>query len=903
MVGLLHLFECSQSSMLWTRKRHVDGFEAPWNSMELPTEASQNISAMGSNILYLFHAKQNSSETSCPSENSSENPSEKSMKNLIDGEISKGPETRRNAPSVVARLMGMDALPSDPKLTIHEKEKRNEKTGQKTQREKQLQNVLVEFNPLESKHLKQREVKFISRRRIRQFDRSSCVPKFEKPRPREHPQEEELQKFKKEFEAWQAAMVWERFVELGRIPPQWLAQENLNKEKMALYTGSRRSTSNEKPIELKHQKSLPIQETNCQEICASKHHGFKKEALQTSKKEHVNLQNCTIDLEHVPEINCNPKLGKSSVPTKIVILKPGLDRNGGSEDSWAGSSDSVEEEGSIEDFLEEVKERLRCELQGKNAEGDMVVKGGGIETPFREKQSNPREISCSIAKQVRENVTKDLGVNLLRSESSRSCRSEIQVNGLSSPEFINRDTRKFLSERLRNVLKPESDVNALKIGFHDSRDSILDNEGRRLRPSRDVMKTGNKGSCLKNVKDEAEKQTRSFRHGQTNEKIHAGIVSPRNLVRSLSAPVSGTSFGKLLLKDRHILTGAHIRRKHEAAENVSVEVRKIRKERFSLGGKVSNLRSSFSLRGKLFGRKIQSDDEAGSSESDSVKDIMSGPSVGTNFGNPHENSTEVPPSPASVCSSAHEELCRPVDHPSPISTLDVPLIDDCPVPQVFREISSNLHELRRQLNELEYDCSEDMVMKEEPLEVKVEELDDPAEAYIRDLLVASGFYDGLFDDGSYSRWDPLGMPISNWIFKEVGESYRRRDKEEEEDDHCDKELDQKLLFDLTNEALSTMLRPSSRMTSRLKWKTVNSSMVPQPCGEKLLDSVIETICGYSYRPMDDSCYTIDSMVARDIGVTPWWCKVMDRDVEAIEREVERMILSELIGETVRTMYS
>ncbi|KAJ4963644.1 hypothetical protein NE237_023583 [Protea cynaroides] len=871
-VFILQKAQSTKSSMLRTRKRHVDGFEAPRNSLEVPAETSQDICAMSSNILYLFQAKQNSSEASYY-------PRENSIKNLIDGEISKAPEIRRNAPNVVARLMGIDALPSNPKPTIHEKEKSNEKTGQKTQRDEQLKNILVDPNPIESKHLKQRELNFISRRRIRQFDRSSCVPKFEKPRPREHPQEEELQKFKKEFEAWQAAMVWERFVELGRIPTQWLAQENLNKEKMALYTGSRRSTGNEKPIELKHPNPLPIQEANLQESCALKYHGFKKEALQTYQKEPVNLQNSTKYLE---QINLDPKLGKSSVPTKIVILKPGLDRNGNSEDSWASSLENVEGEGCIESFLEEVKERLRCEIQGNNAERDMMVRGGGIKTPSLAKLSDPKEIAHSIAKQVRESVTKDIGVNLLRSESTRSYRSEIQVNGSSSPEFINRDTRKFLSDRLKNVLKPESNVNALKIGFGDSRASVLDNEGRRLRPSRDILKTGNKGSCLK------------------NEIIQTREVSPRNLVRSLSAPVSGNSFGKLLLEDRPILTGARIRRKHEAAENVSVEVTKTRKERFSLREKVANLGPSFTLGGKLFGGKIQSDDEEGSSETDSVKDIRNGLPVGINFGNPQENSTEVPPSPASVCSSAHEELYKPADHSSPISTLDVPLIDDCPVPQVFREISSNLHELRRQLNELDYDCSQDVVIREEPSEAKKVELAIPAEAYIRDLLVASGLYDGLFD-GSSSRWDPLGRPISNWIFKEVGESYRRRKKEEnEEDDYCEKQVDHKLQFDLTNEALSTILGPSLR-TSRWKGKLFGSSMVQPPCGEELLGSVLEIIRGYSYHPMDDSCYTIDCIVARDLGITPWSC-MMDRDVDVIERELERTILSELIGETVRTMY-
>lgn len=53
----------------------------------------------------------------------------------------------------------------------------------------------------------------------------------------------------------------------------------------------------------------------------------------------------------------------------------------------------------------------------------------------------------------------------------------------------------------------------------------------------------------------------------------------------------------------------------------------------------------------------------------------------------------MPPSPASVCSSAQEDFWRPVDHPSPLSTptTDVTPCDDYALSQVFREISSNLN--------------------------------------------------------------------------------------------------------------------------------------------------------------------------------------------------------------------
>lgn len=80
------------------------------------------------------------------------------------------------------------------------------------------------------------------------------------------------------------------------------------------------------------------------------------------------------------------------------------------------------------------------------------------------------------------------------------------------------------------------------------------------------------------------------------------------------------------------MTGAHIRRKHEATEVVSVEVRKARKEKFSFRGKVSNLRHSLTLRGKLFGKKVQIVEDSRPRMSDSTKAFMTAPSVLMNLG-------------------------------------------------------------------------------------------------------------------------------------------------------------------------------------------------------------------------------------------------------------------------------
>ncbi|KAJ0041500.1 hypothetical protein Pint_28716 [Pistacia integerrima] len=195
------------------------------------------------------------------------------------------------------------------------------------------------------------------------------------------------------------------------------------------------------------------------------------------------------------------------------------------------------------------------------------------------------------------------------------------------------------------------------------------------------------------------------------------------------------------------------------------------------------------------------------SEYNPVKDILSGPTVIMNSGERHENSTEVPPSPASVCSSSQEEFWRPVDYLSPISTPDVTPGEDNSMPQVFREISSNLNELRRQLSQLD-NRPEDIYVEQDPTESEIVDLDDQAEAYIRDLLVASGFYEGSCDK-SLSRWDPLAKPVSSSVFEKVEESYRKLAEENEVliKEHIEKKVDRKMLLDLLNEALSTILGP------------------------------------------------------------------------------------------------
>lgn len=51
----------------------------------------------------------------------------------------------------------------------------------------------------------------------------------------------------------------------------------------------------------------------------------------------------------------------------------------------------------------------------------------------------------------------------------------------------------------------------------------------------------------------------------------------------------------------------------------------------------------------------------------------------------------MPPSPASVCSTAQDDFCRTADCLSPISTPNATPRDDRVVPQAFKDISDNLN--------------------------------------------------------------------------------------------------------------------------------------------------------------------------------------------------------------------
>ncbi|KZV41743.1 hypothetical protein F511_22155, partial [Dorcoceras hygrometricum] len=844
------------------------GLEAPRNSLELPVETSYGACAVRDNMQYAYKV------TKEPSDKKS-HPSEAPIKKLISEEIAGKPKTKKNSPSIVARLMGVDMLPFDSNAALQVVEVKNRTFESKLLGKERSKKDSVPYVLPTSNQSQQLEFGSFNHHIDSYSGTCGSRVKSIKPKPREHPQEEELQRFKKEFEAWQAARFREcsKVVEYSSDATQLIAREELNREKTYCYVNSKRTESDR----LKETKDLAVL-TGPHETLTFQNCKMKSKYLPAEEMESLYSNRMTqTEICESQRMSSDISLDMVSAPTKIVVLQPGPGRLGLFEDSWNNTPSTSEDRGSIEDFLEEVKERLKNELQGKSPK-KRTARGGEIETPYWGRPSEPKQIAQCIAQQVREGVTKELGMNLHRSESTRSHRSEIQFHGTGSPEFINRDTRKFLTERLTNVLKGEAHQ---EIPF-----SVLGSSKRSV--SGDVQM-----SYPDKFANELETQSFSFRRELEGCEVQHKQLSPRNLVRSLSAPVSGTSFGKLLLEDRHILTGAQIRRKHEVFEKASLSSKKQKKDRFNIKQKVSSFKYSLTLRGRLFRKRVKSIPEPHQKNNHFLKDITSGPTVMMNSCETRENFTEVPPSPASVCSSIQEECWRPIDYLNTTPSSGVHQLEESEMPQVFKEINSNLNELRRRLNQLDGSFLEETINDQQPGEVEIY-IEDQDEAFVRDLLVASGLYDGSHSR-SLSKWDPLGKSISYQVFEEVEDSYRRQATQDNK--MCTKyhgeKLSHMMILDLLNEVLPTILKQPVSMSRYIEKAT--GLLHKAPYGRKLLSCLWEIIQENLHPAADD--HSLDNLLARDLQSNPW-SGLMDDDINVIGREIEYLITNDLIDEMI-----
>lgn len=890
MGGLLQFFDFNHAFSSWKflmHKKNNDGLEAPRNSLEFPMEAANSYHDIPEDIPYSCQVKHHSVQmNSCPNGA----PVGKS----IGQEMSTSKNDRCNRPSIVARLMGMDTLPSELKPMNHVTERKDKKlmVGQEPSEIVSTHKASVISTPF-----RQTKQEILPYDIEQDFSQSAKSLNLRKPRSREHPQEEALQKFKKEFEAWQSSRTWERSRTLElesdfkQANMKILAQGNVSGGKMARFKDSKRKLSFKETTKPKDYVSTARLKTDTLHAGVPTNEGVMTKRNQSISRNDVALRNgAKTNLTHVRLANFDNKMYRSSA-AKIVILKPSSERSDDIEESLVSSPEIIEKENNVQDFLEEVRKKLDFEIQGK-ARHDTTVRRTSVDTYTSERSIDPKQIARDIAKQIRESVANDFRSTLVCAESTRSYRSEAQFNGSNSPEFLRRDRRKLLSDRLKNVLRNETDIEIPLTATQRPGTSVSRKETMRLRPTYDLSKKGKKEIYWEDKEAITESKTRCFRHENENSvAFDSEAVSPRNLVRSFSAPVSGTAFGKFLSEDQHLLTGAPICRKHEAHVHTSGEGRRNKKDGFNFRGRVSN------FKGKFFGKKINS--MVGTAEDDipSMKTVVTAPSVFLNTRIAQENSTEVPPSPASMSTSSLDEIYRP-GYPSPVSPFEDSFTEDSSSSQVFGELSSELPvtELNSLLELGENNAPEEVGNKGRPDEDETVEAEGPAKAFVRNVLVTAGLYEGQPFDQVFSRWTPLTKPISQWVFEKVEETYDKNWNVNDGESplyNCSTNVGHKMLFDLINEALPRVIQATTTSSTFKTWVLGPNRL---PHGKRLLDNLWRQI-EIHINPQRGPSYSSDNLVARDLSMIPW-SGVLHEDIDVMGRDIECIIVGELIDEFV-----
>lgn len=954
----------SSTSKKWPHKRQPgQGFDAPRNSMEFAMDAPpRSYGVFQEDVPYTRNnMRQYPRASSAP------------VKKLIHEDISsmRPNEGHKRAPSVIARLMGMDSPPLSSATgqliaVAHSDDRRRQ--------EMIIARPVTRRDPAEmisTKHVsfvehKNPPARQATKHEIRPFDdddeskRSNGGgddDRWSKPVPREHPQEEELQKFKKEFEAWQTSRVWEqsRTLELETrhgavvlddndddrrcseiVPYRYHHQQQQKQGYRGRDTGGNDNGDGEVHWRRRRNKDggASISGSRTFSVASSAGDDYSSRLpLSRFYREEEEEQR--------------------SSPTRIVVLRPcpELSADDVSELSLVGSPQLMKKENDMEAFLEEVKTRLKLELEGSNHRASDAWAGD---------MADPKRIARSIASQIRDTVVAMDAHHqhpaLVRSESTRSYRSSSDVQ--SQVDYICRDARRQLSDRLRNVLRstresPEIATPEQPLFFPHRRQPSLD-EAPPLRkpkpkPSPPRREAASSSGGKKKIKSKEEKkraiESSDARHGlqqhssyrtssaavDDSEDEDAAALSPRNLMRSFSAPVSSrtsnNTFVKLLSDEPRVLfPGARVQRKHEAGHGsrplpASEEEDRPVKALGGIKGRVSSLRQNLGLRGKLFGKKLVHSSAADESSSSSffpddlppIGTLITAPSVLIHPGVLQENSTEVPPSPASWCSSPADDMVRG-GYPSPVSPLEasfgehrsplkplppatsspaseqgIPWLEEDDQTQEVAETSPALH---------------DAANEDDTAEIEMDH--HPVKAFIRAVLVTAGMFGGQNTDQMFfSNSQP--KPIPKWVLDEVVSSSSSSSPPAVPD----VVVDRRLLFDLVNEHLpeATSTRGSTTLYTFSKWYIAAAPR--RRGGKRLLDALWRAVQALVEPPLPlrhdgDALPTttttmmssVDALIGRDMGASPWSGGAFRGDVDGVGEEVEAEILGELLDETL-----
>ncbi|KAI0514142.1 hypothetical protein KFK09_010176 [Dendrobium nobile] len=484
------------------------------------------------------------------------------------------------------------------------------------------------------------------------------------------------------------------------------------------------------------------------------------------------------------------------------------------------------------------------------------------------------------------------GAMLRRSQSLITCRSTFHFDEQESSKSIKRETRKFIYDRLKNVLKDETEMKEAMLEDENFGKSLSVKETAISRSVSAFSKEENSASFWEEKKVVNESIPKHLRHEQIKMvPLSDEAMSPSNFDGSFFSSATGSA------EDGRVATEAQNFQNHETSKNDSVTVKTRKKDLFDIKSTVSNLKRNLGLRGKFFGKKAFSMGESTVDTIHHVKLNETAPLLIRNFVIVQDNSTEVPPSPVSC-------PCSPInEHHSPISPFEDPFGDGHSSTQVSSELSMSLSGENYWFT-TEFGSRSEHVENERcgmATQTRLYESNETiltegcGEAYVRDILVVSGLYRACWPlYQAISRMDGQVKLISLCVFDEVEEKFRKLKTVDDDNSTMslgDIDIDRKMLFDLVNEALTSVL--DSSLTQLMK-KRLSQYHTQLPHGRKLLDDLLIQIQIYS-NPKVEQPQSIDDIVVWDLKLMPLLTAAHE-DISSLGREIEWVIMRELIDD-------
>lgn len=304
------------------------------------------------------------------------------------------------------------------------------------------------------------------------------------------------------------------------------------------------------------------------------------------------------------------------------------------------------------------------------------------------------------------------------------------------------------------------------------------------------------------------------------------------------------------------------------------------------------------------------------------------------------------------------------EHPSPVSVLDSPFQEEICTPKEFKEISSNLHDLRLRLNLLRLDSLDRSIhTSEDPLlgdsvrfkNFEIGEVDTPREStsispsememlhtsksllsniessnfeslkidgilcseeqqpdllYMRSVLVASGFTGdcNIF----FARWHSPSYPLDPCLFEKSEHTYK--DALQSETSCSDNTLanvgvasEMKAYRSKTERKLlydcinEVLLDILGPFSNRCPWtRPTKMKFRPMPAGKQLMQEMWAKLCHHLYPPSRTHC-TSEYLEANDLYRVVWMD--LQDDVEKLGNDIAKIMFNDLIEDVLCDLVS